>query len=69
VDVLAENPYCTVRRVEKRLNVAFTTTQLEKLQHAGILKQVNQASDRVYCAVPLLKILEEPTRLVPPDTA
>ena len=72
VDLLAENPYCTVRRVEKRLKVAFTTAQraMEKLQDAGILKQVNRVRrDRVYCAVPLLKILEEPARLVPLDTA
>ena len=72
VDVLAENPYCTVRRVERRLKVAFTTAQraMEKLQEAGILKQVNQARrDRVYCALPLLKILEEPARLVPADAA
>jgi ribosomal protein S25 len=72
VDVVAENPYCTVRRVERRLKVAFTTAQraMEKLQDGGILKQVNEARrDRVYCAVPLLKILEEPARLVPVDTA
>ena len=72
VDLLAENPYCTVRRVEKRLKVAFTTAQraMEKLQDAGILKQVNEAKrDRVYCALPLLRILEEPARLVPMDTA
>src|SRR5438093_5124925 len=72
VDVLAENPYCTVRRVEKRLKIAFTTAQraMEKLQDADILKQVNQAKrDRVYCAVPLLKILEEPARLVPVGAA
>ena len=42
---------------------------IEKLQAADILKQVNQASDRVYCAVPLLKILEESARLVPVDVA
>ncbi len=72
VDLLAENPYCTVRRVEKRLKVAFTTAQraVERLQAAGILKQVNQAKrDRVYCAAALLKILEEPARLVPVETA
>ena len=70
--MLAENPYCTVRRVEKRLKVAFTTAQraVERLQAAGILKQVNQAErDRVYCATALLKILEEPARLVPMETA
>ena len=72
VDLLAQNPYCTVRRVEKQLKVAFTTAQraMEKLQDTGILKQVNQAKrDRVYCATALLKILEEPARLVPLDAA
>jgi ribosomal protein S25 len=70
--MLAENPYCTVRGVERRLKVAFTTAQraVERLQAAGILKQVNQAErDRVYCATALLKILEEPARLVPMETA
>lgn len=66
VDILAENPYCTVRRVEKRLKVAFTTAQraVERLQAVGILKQVNQAKrDRVYCAKAVLSILEEPVRI------
>jgi len=72
VDLLAQNPYCTVRRVEGQLKVAFTTAQraMERLGAAGILKQVNQAKrDRVYCATALLKILEEPARLVPMEAA
>ncbi len=72
VDLLAQNPYCTVRRVERQLKVAFTTAQraMERLGAAGILKQVNQAKrDRVYCATALLKILEEPARLVPMEAA
>ncbi len=63
LDVLAENPYCTVRGAEKRLKVAFTTAQraMLKLESLGIVKQVNEAKrDRVYCATALLKILEEP---------
>src|SRR3989454_239382 len=63
VDLLAQNPYCTVRRVEGQLKVAFTTAQraMERLGAAGILKQVNQAKrDRVYCATALLKIPVEP---------
>jgi Fic family protein len=70
VELVAENPYCTIRRVEQRLKVAFTTAQraVERLQSAGILKQVNQARrDRVYCAAALLKILEEPARLEPTE--
>ncbi len=68
VELLAQNPYCTVRRVEKQLKVAFTTAQraVERLEAEGILRQVTQAKrDRVYCATALLKILEEPARLVP----
>ncbi len=72
VDLVAENPYCTVRGVSKLLRVAFTTAQraVERLQAAGILKQANEAKrDRVYCATALLKILEEPARLVPIEAA
>jgi hypothetical protein len=50
------------------LKVAFTTSQraVEKLESHGFLQQVNRAKrDRVYCATSLLKILEEPARLVP----
>jgi Fic family protein len=70
IDLVAENPYCTVRRVAKRLGVAFTTAQraVTRLEASGILKQVNEAKrDRVYCATALLKILEEPARLHPEE--
>lgn len=72
VDLVAQNPYCMVRAVSKQLKVAFTTAQraVERLQRAGILEQVNEAKrDRVYCATALLKILEEPARLVPVEVA
>ena len=68
----AVDPYCTVRRVEKQLKIAFTTAQraVERLETAGIVKQINEAKrDRVYCATALLKILEEPARLVPIEAA
>lgn len=64
VDLLAENPYWTVRRAADRLGVAFTTAQraMERLQAAAILKQVGEARrDRVYCATDLLAILEAPS--------
>jgi Fic family protein len=72
LDLVAQNPYCTIQRVAKRLRVAFTTAQraVEKLEGEGLLEQVNQARrDRVYCATALLRILEEPARLVPMETA
>src|SRR5437667_7037698 len=71
LDLVAENPYCTIRRVEKRLRVAFTTAQraIERLQAEGVLRQVNESKrDRVYCATALLEILEEPARLEPRES-
>jgi Fic family protein len=72
LDLVAENPYCTIRRVEKRLRVAFTTAQraIERLQAEGVLRQVNESKrDRVYCATALLEILEEPAGLEPRESA
>ena len=66
IDLLAENPFCTVRGVADRLKVAFTTAQraVARLEALGVVKQVNEAKrDRVYCATGLLKILEEPANL------
>jgi Fic family protein len=64
VDLLAENPYCTVRGAAGRLGVAFTTAQraVDRLRGASILKQVGEARrDRAYCATDLLAILEAPS--------
>lgn len=66
IDLLAENPFCTIGGVAKRLEVAFTTAQraVEKLERAKILKRTSEARrDRVYCATAILEILEEPSRL------
>ncbi|MBI4841217.1 MAG: Fic family protein, partial [candidate division NC10 bacterium] len=71
VDRLAENPYCTVKRVAERLGVAYTTAQraVERLESLSILTQTTDAKrDRVYCATAILKILEEPARLGPLGT-
>lgn len=68
IDHLGANPFITPRGAEQKLNLAYNTvakaiTQLEKL---GIVKQVSEGKrDRVYCAEVLLKILEEPARLIP----
>ena len=66
LDVLAENPYCTVRGAAARLKVAFTTAQraVAKLEELKIVRQANEAKrDRVYCAAGLLAILEEPAKV------
>jgi Fic family protein len=66
VDLLAENPFWTVKRAAARLGVAFTTAQraVDTLVRAGALQLTTAARrDRVYCAKAILDILEEPARL------
>jgi Fic family protein len=68
VELLAENPFWTVRRAAERLKVAYTTAEraIEKLQAKGIVECVSDAKrNRVYRATKLLRILEEPARLTP----
>lgn len=65
VDVLAENPYWTVKRAAEQLDVAYTTAQraIERLVEAGVMQQVGEAKrDRLFCATEILVVLEEPTR-------
>lgn len=66
VDLLAANPYLTIKRAAKQLGVAFTTAQraVGKLESLSIVKEVSKGKrDRVYCATAILNILEEPARL------
>jgi predicted transcriptional regulator len=67
VELLAANPFITVKGAAKNLEVAFTTAQraIERLERLGIVKQTGDAKrDRVYCAKVLLDILEEPAQLL-----
>jgi Fic family protein len=68
IELLAANPFITVKGAAKKLDVAFTTAQraIEKLARLEIVKQKGDAKrDRVYCAQALLDILEEPAQLMP----
>jgi len=68
VDLLAANPFVTVRGAADRLEVAFTTAQraVARLEEMGIVKEVTDAKrDRVYCAEGILSILDEPPKLAP----
>jgi Fic family protein len=68
VELLAANPFITVKGAAEKLDVAFTTAQraIEKLARLEIVKQKGNAKrDRVYCAQALLDILEEPAHLTP----
>lgn len=70
VDLLAANPFLTIKGVAKRLGVAFTTAQraVAKLEALSIVEEISNAKrDRVYCANILLDILEEPARLTPAE--
>lgn len=71
VDLLAANPYLTVKRAAEQLGVAFTTAQraVARLESLSIVKEMSQARrDRLYCATAILKILEEPARLTGGET-
>lgn len=66
INTLAKNPYITVNSLAKQLNVAFSTAQrtIDKMVALKILsKEGNQKRGRIYCAKPILKILEAPARL------
>jgi Fic family protein len=66
VDLFAENPFWTVKKLAERLHVAFTTAQraIDRLEVAGIVARTGDAKrNRVYCARAVLEILEEPPRL------
>jgi predicted transcriptional regulator len=57
-----------VRRAAQRLDVAYTTAQraIDKLVSLGILSRTTDAKrNRVYCARPILDVLEEPANLTP----
>ncbi len=63
LDLLAENPFCTVRGLADRLGVAFTTAQraIGRLEEEGFVALVGEARrNRVYCARAILDVLEQP---------
>lgn len=66
VQQLAVNPYFTINKIAKEFGVAYSTAQrnIQKLEQFGVIKKMGDAKrDKVYCAVKILDILEEPTRI------
>ena len=66
VELLAENPFWTIKKAAERLGVAFTTARraVVRLLDVGILDQIDNAGrDRVYCARRIMDILDEPPNL------
>jgi Fic family protein len=63
VELLAGNPFFTLRTAEKKLSVGYNTVAraVAVLEERGIVKLVgNRKRDRVFCARAILEILEEP---------
>ncbi len=68
VDLLAENPFWTIKRAAERLGVVYSTAQraVDRLVALSILTEVTQGKRaRVFCASEILEILEEPASLRP----
>ncbi len=63
LNLLEENPYCTVKQASGKMGVAFSTAQrgIDKLLSLDILKPIDTAKrNRVYCAQEIMDILDEP---------
>jgi Fic family protein len=70
IELLAANPFLTVRNAQRDLKTAYNTAAraIAALEKLGVVRQVGEGKrDRVYCAQAILDILEEPARLVPEE--
>lgn len=66
LDLLGSNPFITPRGAQEKLDLAYNTVMraIGLLQGQGIIAPVTAAKrHRVFCAKPLLDILEEPARI------
>ena len=66
IDLLAENPFWSTKKISERLQVAFTTAQrtINLLVEKEVLSQVDNAQrGRVFCANVIMKILDEPPKI------
>ncbi len=66
VDLFAENPFWSVKRLARRLGVAYSTAQraIDRLESERIVTLTAKAKrNRVYCCRAILKALEETPRL------
>ena len=66
VQLFAINPYCTTNKIAEDLKISYSTAQrgIQKLESAGVIKKTNyNKRDKVYCAIEILNILEEPAKI------
>jgi len=67
LDMIEENPYCSLKQVSTKLRLAFTTAQrgVDRLISLGILTPVDAAKrNRVYCAQSIMDILDDPPAFI-----
>jgi Fic family protein len=67
IDQLATNPFITIKQTAETMKVSYTTIQrsVERLEKLAIVKEVSGSKrNRVFCAKAILKILEEPAKIV-----
>lgn len=63
LELIASNPFITIKKAAKELNVAYTTAQraIESLVKLNILHQQGAVKrNKIYCAKKILDILEKP---------
>ncbi|MBS0185870.1 MAG: Fic family protein [Proteobacteria bacterium] len=66
VQHFAANPYFTINKIAEDLRVSYSTAQrgVQKLEAVGIIKKTSDNKrDKIYCAIEILHILEEPTKI------
>lgn len=66
VEHFAVNPYLTTKKIAEELQIAYSTAQrgIQKLEEAQIIKKITpDKRDKIYCAIEILKILEEPKKI------
>jgi predicted transcriptional regulator len=66
VQHLAVNPYFTTSKIPQDLSIAYSTAQrsVGKLEDVGIIQKTNDNKrGKVYCAIAILNILEEPIKI------
>lgn len=66
INYFAANPYLTIKKTAKELNIAYSTAErgISKLLEKNIIKTMgDNKRNKVYCATDILSILEEPTKI------
>ncbi|MEM7176037.1 MAG: winged helix-turn-helix transcriptional regulator [Chlamydiota bacterium] len=66
VEQFAVNPYLTIKKIAEELDIAYSTAErgVQKLIRENIIHKVGgNKRDKVFCAIDILSILEEPAKI------